>query len=76
MSMHNFEEYVVNAEKAFEKGLYMEGKAFLDDAVSMEPTYGKAHNHLGWFYMYHLDDYVKAESHLKLALKYAIPSNC
>ena len=71
MSLQNYERYVLDAEKAFEKGLYLEGKAYLDNAIAEEPTYGKAHNHLGWFYMFHLEDYEKAEAHLRLALKYA-----
>jgi len=71
MSTQNFEQYVLDAEKAFEQGLYLEGKAYLDNALAEEPTYGKAHNHMGWFYMFHLEDYDKAEVHLRLALKYA-----
>lgn len=71
MSLQNYELYVLDAEKAFEKGLFQEGKAYLDNAIAEDPTYGKAHNHLGWFFMIHLEDYVKAEMHLKLALKYA-----
>ena len=71
MSLQNYEQYVLDAEKAFEQGLYLEGKAYLDNAIAEEPTYGKAHNHLGWFYMFQLEDYEKAEGHLRLALKYA-----
>jgi tetratricopeptide (TPR) repeat protein len=71
MSFKNYESYVIDAEKAFEQGLYQEGKAYLDNALAEEPTYGKAHNHLGWFYMFHVGDYEKAEVHLRLALKYA-----
>jgi len=71
MSLQNYEQYVLDAEKAFEQGLYLEGKAYLDNALAEDPTYGKAHNHLGWFYMFHLEDYEKAEVHLRLALKYA-----
>jgi tetratricopeptide (TPR) repeat protein len=71
MSLQNYELYVLDAEKAFEQGLYQEGKAYLDNALAEEPTYGKAHNHLGWYYMVLLGDYEKAEVHLRLALKYA-----
>lgn len=71
MSLQNYEQYVLDAEKAFEQQLYLEGKAYLENALAEEPTYGKAHNHLGWFYMFHLEDYEKAEVHLRLALKYA-----
>ena len=71
MSLQNFELYVLDAEKAFEKGLILEGKGYLENALAEEPTYGKAHNHLGWFYLFHMDDVEKAEVHLRLALKYA-----
>jgi tetratricopeptide (TPR) repeat protein len=70
MSTENYEQYVLDAEKAFAQGLYLEGKAYLDNAIAEEPTYGKAHNHLGWFYLSQ-EDYEQAEVHLKLALKYA-----
>jgi tetratricopeptide (TPR) repeat protein len=71
MSTHSYEQYVLDAENAFAQGLYQEGKAYLDNAIAEEPTYGKAHNHLGWYYMFHQVDYAQAEVHLKLALKYA-----
>ena len=71
MSLQNFELYVLDAEKAFEKGLFLEGKGYLENALAEEPTYGKAHNHLGWFYLFHMDDVERAEVHLRLALKYA-----
>jgi tetratricopeptide (TPR) repeat protein len=71
MSLQNYEQYVLDAAKAFKEELYQEGKAHLDNALALEPTYGKAHNLLGWFYLYHLEDFGNAEVHLKLALKYA-----
>jgi len=71
MSLQNYEQYVLDAEKAFENGLILEGKAYLDNAIAEDPTYGKAHSHLGWFYLFQLEDYGKAEVHLRLALKYA-----
>ena len=69
--MSSLEQYVLDAEKAFTEKEYLHGKALLENALMDEPTYGKAHNHLGWLYLYHLNDYDKAESHLRLALKYA-----
>ena len=71
MSVQNFEQYVLDAEKAFAQELYLEGKAYLEHALAEEPAFAKAHNHLGWLYLYHMVDYEKAERHLKLALKYA-----
>jgi len=71
MKFQELEQFVLDAEKAFEQGFYLEGKAYLESALTEEPTYGKAHNHLGWLYLVRLDDIEKAERHLKLALKYS-----
>ncbi|MEO9803003.1 MAG: O-linked GlcNAc transferase [Reichenbachiella sp.] len=71
MTMQILEQYMLEADRAFEQQLYLEGKRYLEDALAEEPTYGKAHNHMGWLYLYHLDESEKAELHLKLALKYA-----
>jgi len=65
------ERYILNAEKAFEQNDYMEGLRLLEEALAIEPYYGKAHNHLGWLYLFQLNDWAKAETHLNLALKYA-----
>jgi tetratricopeptide (TPR) repeat protein len=71
MRFQVLEQFVLDAEKAFEQELYLEGKGLLESALSEEPTYGVAHNHLGWLYLFQLVDYEKAERHLKLALKYS-----
>jgi len=70
METFRLENYIMKAETAFEKNEYLEGMHFLENALSIEPTYGKAHNHMGWLYLYPLEDWTKAERHLKLALKY------
>jgi tetratricopeptide (TPR) repeat protein len=67
------EKYILDAEKAFEEKNYMEGMRLLQEALLIEPHYGKAHNHLGWLYLYQINDWEKAEIHLNLALKYAAP---
>lgn len=65
------ERYLMNAERAFEQRDYFEGMRLLMEALTIEPNYGKAHNHLGWLYLFQMVDWVKAETHLRLALKYA-----
>ncbi|MCF8370802.1 MAG: hypothetical protein K9H64_04215 [Bacteroidales bacterium] len=65
------QQYILDAERAFEQNEYMEGMRFLEDALTIEPQYGKAHNHMGWLYLVHLDDMVKAEKHIAMALKYS-----
>ncbi|MEL6561409.1 MAG: O-linked GlcNAc transferase [Bacteroidota bacterium] len=69
--MQTLERYLMDAEKAFQEQEFLQGKEFLEYALAEEPTYGKAHSHMGWLYLYHLNDYEKAESHLRLALKYS-----
>ncbi len=65
------ERYIQSAEEAFERNEYLEGLQILEDALTIEPKFGKAHNHLGWLYLYKIIDWVKAETHLELALQYA-----
>jgi Tfp pilus assembly protein PilF len=65
------ERFVQSAENAFEQSDYLEGMRILEQALIIEPCYGKAHNYMGWLYLYQINDWDKAEIHLKLALKYA-----
>lgn len=65
------EKYIKTAEKAFEEKDFMEGMRLLEEALTIEPHFGKAYNHMGWLYLYHLNDWDKAESYLKLALKFS-----
>ena len=65
------ERYIQNAEKAFEQKDYLEGMRLLEEALTIEPDYGKANNHMGWLFLYHLNDWAKAETHLNLAMKYS-----
>ncbi|MGB3463789.1 MAG: O-linked GlcNAc transferase, partial [Cyclobacteriaceae bacterium] len=69
--MQILERYILDAEQAFENQEFLQGKELLEYALAEEPTYGRAHSHMGWLYLYHLNDLEKAESHLRLALKYA-----
>lgn len=70
METVKLENYIMEAESAFEKSEFLEGMSYLENALSIEPTYCKAHNHMGWLYLFQLEDWAKAEKHLKLALKY------
>ena len=64
-------QYIIDAERAIEIQDWLEAQHILEQALVDEPTYGKAHNHLGWLFLYHLSDYKRAETHLRLAFKYA-----
>ncbi|MEL7005495.1 MAG: O-linked GlcNAc transferase [Bacteroidota bacterium] len=70
MTMQVLEQYILDAEREFEQQNYLQGKNYLEAALEEEPTFGKAHNHMGWLYLYYLNDLIKAEKHLRLAIKY------
>ena len=65
------ERYILNAEEAFDRNEFLEGLEILEEALTIDPTFGKAHNHIGWLYLHKIIDKEKAEKHLELALKYA-----
>ncbi|MEC7754035.1 MULTISPECIES: O-linked GlcNAc transferase [Roseivirga] len=71
MTAYALENYILDAESAFERQEWLEGESYLLAALVEEPCFGKAHNHLGWLYLNHLRDLEKAERHLKLAMKYS-----
>jgi tetratricopeptide (TPR) repeat protein len=70
MTTQVLEQYILDAERAFQEQQFLDGKNYLEEALAIEPTWGKAHNHMGWLYLYQLADWEKAEQHLGLALKY------
>ncbi len=69
METFTMERFIKNAEEAFDRNEYLEGMAILEEALAIEPDYSKAHNHLGWAYLYQVKNIEKAESHLSYALK-------
>jgi tetratricopeptide (TPR) repeat protein len=64
------EEMFLDAEKAFDEGNHREGKRILEDILREEPSFGRAHNHLGWLYKSKYQDFKMAEKHYKLAIKF------
>ena len=68
MELFALEKYVRNAEAAFERDEYPEGISLLQEALAIEPNYSKAHNHLGWAYLFKVNDIETAEKHLRYAL--------
>lgn len=70
MEIMVLENYIQMAEKAFESNDYIKGMKYLEEVLMREPHFGKAHNHMGWLYIYHLKEWTKAENHLNLAMKY------
>lgn len=64
------EELFLEADRALDEGNLAEGKKLLEEILTEEPSFGKAHNHLGWLYKTKYQDYKMAEKHFKLALKF------
>ncbi|MEO1055176.1 MAG: tetratricopeptide repeat protein [Bacteroidota bacterium] len=69
METQLMQNYIYDAEQAIIQEQYLEGKAILEEALSIEPGLAKAHNHMGWLYLFHLNDHNAAEYHLRLAMK-------
>ena len=67
----NIEEKFLAADEFIDNGDVKGAKELLEAIVMEDPTYGRAHNHLGWIYGNHFSDYKRAERHLKMAIKYA-----
>jgi len=64
------EDLFLEAEKAFDEGNHREGKRLLTEILTEEPSFGRAHNHLGWLYKTKYQDYKLAERHYKLAINF------
>ena len=59
------------ADMAIVEGRLDEGKSMLDEILLIDPAYGRAHNHLGWFYAAKLEKFDRAKEHFELALKFS-----
>lgn len=69
-TINYIEELFLEADRAFDDGNLAEGKKILEEILSEEPSFGKAHNHLGWLYKTKYQDFRLAEKHFKLAIKF------
>ena len=64
------EDLFLEADKAFDAGDHTEGKKMLEQILQEEPSFGRAHNHLGWLYKNRYQDNRIAEKHYLLAMKF------
>lgn len=69
-TLNHIEELFLEADKALDDGNLAEGKKLLEEILNEEPSFGKAHNHLGWLYKTKFQDFKTAETHYKLAIKF------
>ena len=65
------EELYLRASALVTENKMDEALALYHEVLNYDPTYGKAHNDLGWIYITKMRDYSKAEYHFNLALKYS-----
>ncbi len=65
------EELWLRANEEVDARKYNEAKLILEEIIEIDPTYGRAYNHLGWIYAEILKIREKAEPLYKLAMKYA-----
>jgi tetratricopeptide (TPR) repeat protein len=63
------EELLDNADLLIKEGKFNDAINVLNDILSDDPLFGKAHNHLGYIYETKIRDYTKAEEHYKICLK-------
>lgn len=67
----HMEEQILEMDKLYEEGEYVECKRRLLDLLDQEPGFGRAHHLIGCLYFYVLDDLEKAAKHLRLSVKFA-----
>src|SRR5581483_2003770 len=57
------------ADTLIDEKKYEEAYLILQSLIERDPPFGKAYNHLGWFYQWKVKDYKKAEECYKKAIE-------
>jgi tetratricopeptide (TPR) repeat protein len=71
MKIEWIEKHMTEAEKMISEGDQLDlGLGILNNLLYEEPGYGRLHNHIGWAHLYFTEDLLKAELHLKTAIKF------
>ncbi len=68
--MQDVENLFLEVGKAIDDRDISGAKELLEEILSIDPGYGRAHNHLGWIYETKLKDFEKAQRHYQLAIKF------
>ncbi len=63
------EELFFQADQKIRDGFYPEAKDILRHALSIDPKFGRAYNHLGWICETKYQEYKKAEEYYQKALE-------
>lgn len=68
--MQEVENLFLEVSKAIDERDLSGAKLLLEELLSIDPGYGRAHNHLGWIYETKIKDFQKAQRHYELAIKF------
>lgn len=68
--MQEVENLFLEVGKAIDERDLSTAKYLLEELLSIDPGYGRAHNHLGWIYETKIKDFQKAQRHYELAIKF------
>ncbi|MBL7936407.1 MAG: hypothetical protein JNM51_11440 [Bacteroidia bacterium] len=66
---NKFNEDFLKADELIKDNKISEALGLLQSIILEEPSFGKAHNHIGWIYETKLGEHNKAELHYKQAIK-------
>ncbi len=69
--MKEVESLFIQANRFIDNKNLAEAKSTLEEILLIEPSYGRAHNHLAWIYETELKDIKNATMHYKLAIKFS-----
>jgi len=68
--MQDVENLFLEVGKAIDERNMSGAKDLLEEILSIDPGYGRAHNHLGWIYETKIKDFERAKRHYSLAIKF------
>lgn len=68
--MQDVENLFLEVGKAIDERDMSGAKDLLEEILSIDPGYGRAHNHLGWIYETKIKDFDRAKRHYSLAIKF------
>lgn len=68
--MQEVENLFLEISKAIDERDLSGAKLLLEELLSIDPGYGRAHNHLGWIYETKIKDFQKAQRHYELAITF------
>lgn len=67
----DIEEKFLQADQLIGENRLSEAAKLLEDILCEAPDFGKAHNHMGWLFETKFKNFLRAEEHYRLALKFS-----